>query len=107
MSQKCNARHQNLALALACDVWEEGPISYRQVIIAQLVEVFEEEGIAPPTDFADEKVLLEMGLDSLGFAVFVTKLSDQLGFDPFVESDVPFYPETLGEFVAFYDARKR
>jgi acyl carrier protein len=81
-------------------------MSHRNAIIAQLVEVFEEDGIAPPAEFADDLVLLELGLDSLGFAVLVTKLSDQLGFDPFVESEVPFYPETLGEFVVFYDARR-
>jgi len=82
-------------------------MSYRDVIISQLIEVFEEEGIAPPVEFANDIVLLDSGLDSLGFAVLITKLSDRLGFDPFVESDVPFYPATLGEFVAFYDARKR
>jgi acyl carrier protein len=81
-------------------------MSHRNAIIAQLVEVFEEDGIAPPVEFADDLVLLELGLDSLGFAVLVTNICDQLGFDPFVESELPFYPETLGEFIAFYDARR-
>lgn len=81
-------------------------MSHRDDIIRKLIEVFEEDEIAPPVEFSDDIVLLESGLDSLGFAVLVTKL-DQLGFDPFVESDIPFYPVSLGEFVAFYDARKR
>lgn len=80
-------------------------MSHRDVIIAQLIEVFHEEGIAPPDTVANDMVLLDSGLDSLGFAVLVTKLSDRLGFDPFVESDVPAYPATLAEFVAIYDAR--
>jgi acyl carrier protein len=82
-------------------------MSHRDAIVSTLVEVFVEEGLAPPAEFADDIVLLESGLDSLGFAVLVTKLSDYLGFDPFVESNAPFYPTTLGEFIAFYDARRR
>lgn len=59
-------------------------MSYRDAIITQLIEVFHEEGIAPPDIIANDMVLLDSGLDSLGFAVLVTKLSDLLGFDPFV-----------------------
>lgn len=81
-------------------------MSYREVIVAHLAEVFNEEELAVPAEFPDELVLLESGLDSLGFAVLVTKLTDDLGFDPFLESDLPYYPKTLGEFVAFYDSRQ-
>lgn len=81
-------------------------MSYRTAVIAEFTEVCEEEGVNAPKDFPDELVLLECGLDSLGFAVLVTKLSESLGFDPFVESQEPFYPTTLGEFVAFYDDRR-
>jgi acyl carrier protein len=82
-------------------------MSHRDAIITQLIEVFQEEAIPQPLEFSDALVLLDSGLDSLGFAVLVTKLADELGFDPFVESDVPFYPTTLGEFISFYDAQKR
>ncbi|WP_380784218.1 hypothetical protein [Sphingomonas sp. R86520] len=47
-------------------------------------------------------VLLESGLDSLGFAVLVSHLEDDLGWDPFTLSDTPYYPQTFGEFVSFY-----
>lgn len=50
----------------------------------------------------DETVLLESGLDSLGFAILVARLEEQLGYDPFVMMDVPVYPRTLGEFVEIY-----
>jgi acyl carrier protein len=82
-------------------------MSYRDVIVSEISEVFREEGIAPPSEFSDDMILLELGLDSLGYAVLVTKLLDRLGFDPFVDSDVPFYPSTFGDFVAFYDSRNR
>ena len=50
-----------------------------------------------------ETVLLDTGLDSLGFAVLVTVLSETLGFDPFTLSPEPYYPQTFGDFVAFYE----
>lgn len=50
----------------------------------------------------DETVLLESGLDSLGFAILVAKLEEELGYDPFVKMDVPVYPRTLGDFIEIY-----
>lgn len=43
-------------------------------------------------------------MDSLGFAVLVVMLEDELGFDPFVLSEEAYYPRTFGEFVRFYQA---
>jgi hypothetical protein len=42
----------------------------------------------------------------LGFAVLISRLEDELGFDPFSLVDDPFYPSTLGEFVNFYEQNK-
>ncbi len=50
----------------------------------------------------DDLVLLESGLDSLGFAVLVVILEDKVGFDPFVMMENPVYPRTFGEFVEIY-----
>ena len=50
----------------------------------------------------DEIALLESGLDSLGFAILVARLEEELGYDPFVMMDVPVYPRTLSEFVEIY-----
>lgn len=50
----------------------------------------------------DETVLLESGLDSLGFAILVARLEEELGYDPFVMMDEPVYPRTLGEFIEIY-----
>ena len=57
---------------------------------------------APPT-LSDDSVLLDTGLDSLGFAILVTRLDDELGYDPFSLADEAVYPQTFGEFVAFYE----
>ncbi len=51
----------------------------------------------------DSTVLLESGLDSLGFAILVVKLEDVLGYDPFVLMDEPVYPQTFGEFLELYE----
>jgi len=47
-------------------------------------------------------VLLESGLDSLGFAMLVASLEEKLGFDPFVISESANYPSTFQQFVDFY-----
>ena len=52
--------------------------------------------------FDDDLVLLESGLDSLCFAIIVTRLEDQLGMDPFTRSEDVYFPVTLGDFIKFY-----
>lgn len=52
----------------------------------------------------DGTVLLDSGLDSLCFAILVTRLEDKLGFDPFTMSDDVYFPVTLGDFIRFYEA---
>jgi len=61
-----------------------------------------ENGTAAP-ELTETTVLLESGLDSLGFAIFVSQLEEALGYDPFTLSTDAFYPQTFGEFVAFYE----
>jgi acyl carrier protein len=52
---------------------------------------------------SDELPLMDSGLDSLCFAIIVTRLETVLGVDPFSEStDAPF-PVNLGEFIHFYE----
>ncbi len=65
--------------------------------------VWRELNDEPPPILMDDTVLLDTGLDSLGFAVVVTRLEEMLGYDPFSLAEDPFYPQTFGEFVAFYE----
>lgn len=55
-------------------------------------------------DISDDQVLLESGLDSLGFAILVALLEEELDFDPFQEMEDAVYPTTFGEFVAIYES---
>lgn len=68
-------------------------------------EVFSSQnfGAAAPV-LADDTVLLDSGLDSLGFAILVTRLEEDLGYDPFSLAAEAFYPRTFREFVDFYAA---
>lgn len=68
------------------------------------LEVLEQTGnelLVP--ELKDDVVLLESGLDSLGFAILVATLDEELGFDPFTMMNEPFYPSTFGEFVDIYE----
>ena len=56
--------------------------------------------LAPLTD---DLPLLESGLDSLCFAILVSRLEDVTGRDPFSAPGASRYPKTVGELVAFYD----
>ena len=51
----------------------------------------------------DDLVLLDSGLDSLCFAILVTRLEDELGFDPFTTAEDVYFPVTLGDFIRFYE----
>lgn len=66
-------------------------------------EVWKTEVGTEAPEIAQDTVLLESGLDSLGFAIFVSQLEEDLGYDPFTLSDDAYYPQTFGEFVAFYE----
>jgi acyl carrier protein len=80
----------------------------RELILEKFNEVLEQndEG-ATLSSISDDQVLLESGLDSLGFAILVALLDEELGFDPFQLTDEPIYPTTFGEFVAIYESNKK
>ena len=77
---------------------------FKETISTTFSRVFIEqtEGASLPL-LSDDFVLLESGLDSMGFAVLVVELEEILGFDPFSISEEAFYPSTFGEFVSFYE----
>ncbi|WP_439534128.1 acyl carrier protein [Polymorphobacter sp.] len=78
-------------------------MSLREKISALFNEMWAEDHDTPPPVLTDDTVLLETGLDSMAFAVFVARLDEELGFDPFTASDDAVYPVTFGEFVTFYE----
>ncbi len=78
-------------------------MSIREKILSEIRKIGEEQSaqLAPLTD---DLSLMDSGLDSLGFAILVTRLEDKLGFDPFTAADEARYPVTLGDLINFYEA---
>lgn len=66
-------------------------------------EVLASTGGQAVGELADDTVLLRSGLDSLGFAVLVARLEEELGYDPFSLMTEPVYPRTFREFVSVYE----
>ncbi|MDN3679487.1 phosphopantetheine-binding protein [Vibrio tapetis subsp. quintayensis] len=78
----------------------------KKIIVEKLNEALEQTSVELQyTNIDDEQVLLESGLDSLGFAILVALLEEELDFDPFQEMEDAVYPTTFGEFVAIYENR--
>jgi acyl carrier protein len=78
----------------------------RTIIEKTFAEMLSEAGAPVPARFTDDLVLLQSGLDSLGFAVLITRLESDCGYDPFTLMAEPYYPRTFGELVAVYDRFK-
>ncbi len=74
------------------------------IIKKTYMEVLEQIGakLTVP-ELKDDVVLLESGLDSLGFAILVATLEDELDYDPFTLMEDAVYPTTFGEFVEIYE----
>lgn len=77
-------------------------MNVRSEILEQFKQVAEEQDrqLGP---LADESPLLDLGLDSLCFAIIVSRLESTLGVDPFSENEGTHFPVSLGEFVRFYE----
>jgi acyl carrier protein len=77
-------------------------MSVRSEVFDQFKQVADEQDTRRGP-LSDDMALLDLGLDSLGFAIIVSRLESVLGVDPFSENqDAPF-PVNLGEFIRFYE----
>jgi hypothetical protein len=74
----------------------------RSEITVQFQRVADEQDkrLAPLTDTLP---LMESGLDSLCFAIVVSRLEGSLGLDPFSTDEDARFPVTFGEFIRFYE----
>lgn len=77
-------------------------MTVRSEIVTQFKQVAQEQDrrLAPLTDSLE---LMNSGLDSLCFAIIVTRLETLIGVDPFSTSEDARFPVTFGEFVTFYE----
>jgi acyl carrier protein len=76
-------------------------MSIKATVISEIERIRRVSDKQPP--LTDDLALLESGLDSLGVAILVTRLEDNLGLDPFTESEITSPPVTLGDFIRLYE----
>jgi hypothetical protein len=81
-------------------------MSVRSEILDQFQQVAQEQDrrLVP---LSDELPLMDSGLDSLCFAILVSRLETVLGVDPFSENEGAPFPVNLGEFIRFYEKAVR
>jgi acyl carrier protein len=77
-------------------------MSVRSEVLSQFKQVAQEQSkkLAP---LSDDLPLSESGLDSLCFAIIVSRLEDALGVDPFTSTEQTGFPVTLADFIRFYE----
>lgn len=76
----------------------------KKIILEKFNEALEQTDVEQRyEEISDDQVLLESGLDSLGFAILVALLEEELDLDPFQEMEDAVYPTTFGEFAAIYE----
>jgi acyl carrier protein len=77
-------------------------MSTRLKIISAMQQIAVEQKVTlPPLN--DDLSLHETGFDSLGFAILVARLEDELGIDPFTISEDVVFPLTIGDFIKAYE----
>jgi acyl carrier protein len=77
-------------------------MSTRLRIISEMQRIAAEQRVTLPP-LVDDLSLHETGFDSLGFAILVARLEDDLGIDPFTISEDASFPLTLGDFIRAYE----
>lgn len=77
-------------------------MTIREIVFSEIRKIGAEQDVQLPP-LTDDLELMHSGLDSLGFAILVTRLEDQLGFDPFTEAEEVRFPTTLGDLLNFYE----
>ena len=77
-------------------------VSVRADVLDQIKQVAIEQDLRLGP-LSDELPLLDLGLDSLSFAIIVSRLESVVGVDPFTANEGAPFPVTLGEFVRFYE----
>ena len=77
-------------------------MSVKATIISAMHQIAREQQVKlPPLD--DDLSLHETGFDSLGFAILVARLEDDLGIDPFTIAEDAAFPLTIGDFIKAYE----
>jgi acyl carrier protein len=77
-------------------------MSTRLRILSEMQRIAAEQQVTLPP-LVDDLSLHETGFDSLGFAILVARLEDDLGIDPFTIAEDAAFPLTVGDFIRAYE----
>ena len=77
-------------------------MSIRETILQEIARVATAQNAALPP-LTDDLPLVDSGMDSLFFAVLVSRLEDAIGADPFATAKASDFPRTIGELIVFYE----
>ena len=78
-------------------------MNVRTEILDQFKQVAHEQDMPLRQLVSDESPLLDTGLDSLCFAIIVSRLETVLGVDPFSNNEDTPFPVNVGDFIRFYE----
>lgn len=81
-------------------------MNIEETIRGKFEEILADSGLQSASPLERETILLSSGLDSLGFAILVARLEEDLGYDPFIQMSEPVYPQTFGDFLDIYEKFK-
>lgn len=74
----------------------------RKRILEVIEACFKEDGVEFSVDLLNQPIL-EIGVDSLTYAVIVARLDREMSLDPFTANPSLPYPKTLEEFIQAYE----
>ena len=77
-------------------------MNVRSEILDQFQQVADEQEMSLGP-LSDDLPLMDSGLDSLCFAILVSRLETVLGVDPFSTNEDVSFPVNLREFIRFYE----
>jgi acyl carrier protein len=77
-------------------------MTVKSKIISAIQQIAREQQVTLPP-LSDGLSLHETGFDSLGFAILVARLEDDLGIDPFTIAEDAAFPLTIGDFIKAYE----
>lgn len=76
-------------------------VEIRHAVLEEIHIVFNEEGVTFNEGMLNLPVM-DIGVDSLTYAVLVARLEAKIGRDPFTENPERGYPKLLSDFVDAY-----
>ena len=77
-------------------------MTIEQQLKAIILQEIKNAGGNVSTVLNEDTILIDAGLDSLGFTTLMVTMKQQSGLDPFGAADQITYAETFGELVSLY-----